>query len=167
MSVDFTASQSQTTTITNPCDFIGCCESDRCGYCDNGISEEREHEASINLSNASMAKLVYLLNLQEFCDYEESHGILHTAMGGVRQRIFRMRNQPEAREAATEAPSVITPGGWAGIRTETVDGVIQIHRMGPTIIHCGVTDERIIMQLEAMDAILAWAQERNDRVWWG
>lgn len=169
MSVNFVASHSMVMITTSLCDFPGCCELDRCGYCNSGLVEEREYEAGINLSDVNMAKLIYLLDLQEFCNYEESCGaagsIPAEAVATVRQRIFKVRNQPQARETATEAPSV-TPGGWAGVHTETVDGVIQIHRMGPTVTHCGVTDEQIVMRLEAMDRVLAWAQERNNGAWW-
>ena len=147
MSVDFTAAAATTQYVDKACDFPGCCEEERCGSCQEGIMQERVSDApELNLNNGNAAIVIRVLGL----DPPDMWGKLATEqLPAIRRRIMYLRNRPLA---------------LASYARETAD----TRRPGQCRVVCGGIDAQVILdRLERLDAVLAWAQERNSEVLWG
>jgi len=146
MSVDFTAAAAVTRYIEEPCDFPGCCEQERCGYCQEGIMQRRVSDApELNLNNGNAAIVIQCLGL----DPDMWGKLDPEQIPTIRRRIMYLRNRP------------LTLASHARASSDT-------QHPGQCRVVCGgIEAQAILERLERLDAVLAWAQEHNSEVRWG
>jgi hypothetical protein len=139
MSATFSAAYVKHIATEAPCDFTGCIEGDRCGYCRDGIMDEYKPTGpTVNFHNAGAALICRLLGL-DFEAYEAPAEVI----GTLRQRVLLARNS-ESRRIPEIIPS-------------TQDG---------RVFSFGVDEEGILRRLDAIDEILADAQAHNCGIRW-
>jgi len=150
MSITFSSPASRVSYITQPCDFPGCREGDRCGYCDDGIEQIRVTEApELNFSNGNAHIIINVLGLPQDDPMDMWGKVPPELIPTVRQRITYLRNSPLSLAPHTR---------------ETSDTQLP----GQCRIVCGGIDaQAILSRLERLDVLFAWAQEHNAEVCWG
>jgi len=145
MSVDFTATEAVAQYTKVPCDSAGCLPGARCGYCQDGIMEERTSNApSLNLANGNARVIIDVL-LLPVGDPSDLWGEIRVSeLAEYRRRILYFRNRQQ-RLSTYER------------QTETE----------PNYVSMGLTSQGIMERLERLDGVLAWAQENGSVVQWG
>ena len=148
MSVTFTADKATFHYEEVPCDFPGCVEGNRCGYCQDGVERQRVSDApELNLGNGNAVALLGMLALPttEWGDVEAS------VVPMVRKTLADALNLRRVRAPLdSEATDVGGPG----------TGQCRV-------VSFGNTDDQTMRRLMDLDGVLAWAEENQSGVSWG
>lgn len=147
-----------------PCDSpsygLTCTPEERCGYCDDGMMDERVTECpEVNFSNDNALNILAILGLGR--DYYGEIGV--EAIPYVLQRCMVVLARESSRshlvfdtyEAGGERRMAINDNGMPEIRTAC------------RVINMGNTDEQTVSRIERVRDLLVWAHERDFKVCWG
>lgn len=143
------------------CDFPGCVEGNRCGYCDDGLDVIDTSEAPrVNFADANAHNLLVLLGEIPTEGIYGSWALADLPI--VRRAIMVARAHSGSRtylvrEASESSKTKIVNGA---------DGVSAIER-GCTVIDCGNTDDQTLRRLADLEAVVIYAQEHGWEVHWG
>lgn len=150
MSITFSSPASHVSYITKPCDFPGCCETNRCGYCDGGEEQFRVTEApELNFNNGNARIIINVLGLPQDDPMDMWGKVPSELIPAIRQRIMYLRNRPLALAPYTrETSDTQLPGQCR-------------------VILGGIDPVAILSRLERLDTLLTWAQEHNAPITWG
>ncbi len=143
------------------CDFPGCVEGNRCGYCVDGMDVIDTSEApEVNMSETNAAHLLALLSQTTHDDEFGSWQVGYLPM--IRRAIMRIRANANSRKhlvnEVSETFNVRVVNG--------PDGVSAIER-GCRVINCGNTDEQTMRRLDKLEAVVIYAQVHGWEVHWG
>lgn len=149
MSVTFTADKAKVHYEKIPCDFPGCTEGNRCGYCDDGVEHRRVSDApELNLANGNAAAICRMLSMPD----EGGYGYIDaTVVPMVRETILGALNARSMRRPLDRATHAYGGPGTGHCR----------------VIEVGNDDDSTMRRLMDLDAVLAWAEENQSAVSWG
>lgn len=161
MSVTFWIPDAPKDAAVIDCDFPGCVEGNRCGYCVDGVDVVDTAEApAANFANANARNILALLGQIEPDDEDLCGSWSLDYMPIIRRAIMRARAGSRihlVRDASESRTAKVVNGD---------DGVTTIQR-GCTVIDCGNTDEQTMRRLDDIEAVVVYAQQHGWEVHWG
>jgi hypothetical protein len=147
MSFTFTPTNASYKEVNEPCDFPGCVDGNRCGYCDDGEQTDRVCEApTLNLANSNARGILMALGKEPV----ESGQWEVNELGDARQRVLLAKNKAAVRGCALRDAS--ESGGPGTGQCKVIVG--------------GYTDAQVFDRLCRLDDVLAWGQEHDSPVQW-
>lgn len=159
MSVTFWCPQAPSRTELVPCDYPGCDEGNRCGYCRDGFDNVRISEGpEVNVTGGNALNILRLLGQTA----EEWGGWKVEEMPAVRRAILLAKAQDKDREALVREASE-SQGTKIGKNDQ---GVTEIQRTCK-VIDFGNTDEQTLRRLDNLEALLVYAQANQMEINWG
>lgn len=139
------------------CDFPGCVEDNRCGYCCDGLDVIDTSDApEFNFATANAKSVLSLLGEPA----EEYGSWTLDRMPMIRRAIMRAKAGSRVhlvREVSESQVIKVVNGP---------DGVTNIER-GCTVIDCGNTDEQTMRRLGDLETVVVYAQQHGWEVHWG
>lgn len=148
MSTTFQPAGVKQILVPTPCDMEGCCAADRCGYCEDGIMMNPQHDGpSVNFHGAGAAAILRLLGLY---DPEDSSlgSVPVDQIGALRQKVLVAKNSPRSRK-----PELVA------CYTDATPGRATAH-------YGSIDDDGLLRRLEDMDVVLAACQARQEALRW-
>ncbi len=152
--------------VASPCDFPGCSEEDRCGYCTDGIQTDivsEDPEFHLNMGNSfSLLTVLGLYDPEEPCGCVE-----HEDIPALRRTILKATNIPQMRSAGLREGEDYTHPTKTSIVTSE-DGIPTFKQTGGgRVIGGGLDDDGILYRLGLFDTLLVYAQKNGYSVAWG
>lgn len=150
MSITFSVKGISKQVVYVPCDFYGCCDENRCGYCQDGVEITYVSEApELNVANVTARILLNkVLNAVEMC--QDMFGEIELSdIPACRRNILIYLNRPSLLNKISVEPSEYK---WDN---------------GCNVFDCGISEERIINRLKELDSVLEYAQKKNCNVQYG
>jgi hypothetical protein len=164
MSVTFFCPEAPSRVERVPCDSpdlgLECTEGARCGYCDDGWTEQHVSDSpEASFSNFNTRTVLAALQLPA----DVIGSLTPDQIPAVLRRCMLVLNRADNREPMVH-------DGYEEPRQTRVhindDGLPEI-TTGPRVIHCAVSDASVICRLRGIQEILAYAAEHDYTVAWG
>ena len=164
MSITFCCPEAPSRHERVPCDSptlgLTCTAEERCGYCDDGMMDERVTECpEANFANANATDILRLLGLEPSGWGE----IEVVAMPSLLQRCLVVLARESSRGHLIHDAS---ESGGERKMTVNADGMPEIGT-SCRVINCGNSDEQIVRRVTSVRDLIVWAHERNYKINWG
>jgi len=161
MSITFGCPQAPVHNQVQACDFPGCVEGARCGYCKDGFDIARVSEApECNFANSNARDILRIL-CEDTNDMCGSWDVEH--LPTIKHLLMQTKNRESTRQHLVREPSMSQ--AVRAIAGEKGDvGKIE---MGCKVIDCGNTDEQTIRRLEDLEELVTYAHYHKWEVTWG
>lgn len=157
MSVTFHIPQAPKDANVIDCDFPGCVEGNRCGYCADGLEViDTSETPEANFTNANAHNLLMLLGEIPTEDVYGSWALADLPI--VRRAIMRAR-------AGSRVHLIREASESRGVKV--VNGPVPTIERGCKVIDCGNTNEQTLRRLATLEKVIIYAQEHGWEVHWG
>lgn len=164
MSITFFCPEAPSHHRRVPCDSptmgLTCTPEERCGYCDDGMMDERVTECpEANFANENALNILSLLGL----DRDFYGEISVEAIPYVLRRCMVALARDDSRAHLIEEPRE----SWGRVEVIEMGNTLARISTGPRVIRMGNTDEQTIRRVTAVRDLLVWAHEHGHKVCWG